>query len=1790
MHYPMKTRALSLVLALIMILGVLPVSVMAADQTMASNTAYTVTFNANGGTGTMSVQTVVGSGVLTPNAFTYKEHGFKGWNTAANGSGKAFADGEEVTLTGNITLYAQWDDQYYFVVSEKNWDIAPGIKETELVLNNSTNDHRQVLHIMEADMNNPYTKVTTSYTNMDTTNYAVSNMLVQANWVRDNWGWNVVGAMNSCLSWYNSAAYAEDPSRVNEPLGFMMIDSKVYFDHSVGFPTVLVIHKDTNDAGEPRPADIPKVQMRTVNTSADLNGWEDQVIPTSSGFIVKDGVNQNKRSHDASAGAPRSVVGIKPDGTVVIMMNDGRQNPYSIGMGLYELADIMIDLGCSYAVNCDGGGSSTFLSQRPGTTGLAVNCSPSDGALRENTSGVLIISTAPSDGAFNSAYISSAYDYYAPNSEIALDAAGLDYSGTTTEIPAEVTWALSDDTFGTVSNGVFTSTGKTGEVDVQMVYEGKVVGSKTLNIVNPDAVSFAQAETVIPYGKTIPLDIRATYGVFEVGFNESSFDWKLSNEAAGVRDGMSYTATKDESVNGVVISATYKYAPLGTTTLTITFGKGSEVKWDFEDGDVSNWMGQEQVREWLAENNIPESGLFPGGNYSEDNSTRTFLSSKENGGQVKNGNYALGLEVDYRYSRFSEWSYTVLFNTEGRTVLRDVNNGMNATKLGMWVYIPEGLVVGKDLKGLAMQYQLYGGTDADNVSSFGGHLLTANGKNLASLTDADIPEDRWVYFYIDLSSKNYVSLQDPQAQTWREPSFIRFYTQHYTPKNMVFYFDDLTLDYSSAVDDRDAPVISNLMIDTEGNNKRTFNATIADFAATNTSGLDYSSAKIYVDGVALDGVTASGNRISGDAVELPCGTHTVTFEISDKLGNTTKQSKSFTIAGTAPVTLGGHNDLNNAPEYDSVYYVDINVAEIEKIESITAEIDLNTAHLWELDGLVAATGFTAVASVNQYANTVTVTVTKTGDCDLTGAQTLVSIPSRVWSWRDTSVYTAEEIFATGLCPVVPYDAKVVSGNVTFAAGAYDGYVGAFGGSISVVTNLDDNKNAWHTHTAEAIDDLAATCITDGYIGRTYCQGCGSVIDWGTKLPATGHSYDFADGVLKCTCGKLFTGVYTDGKIYVDGVVVSDGWVNDGYYKDGVLLTGVQKVPAPGSTDEFYYDFGENGVCKNKAKYTGLFFDQDAEVYRYAYLGTITTGWQIIDGEHYYFRTSTQAAAVGRYKYGSVTYVFDETGRVTDGVWYVTEEGRQYFYGPTCYYKGWKTIDGKEYYFQDNYCYTGIRYVTGAAKADPVWYEFGEDGAMIKRFDTTGLLENDGKLYYLIDGVSQTGLQYVDGYYYYFTSSGLYAVTGEYMVKQTNGLLEQGKYTFGADYRMARDGLIDIGGKTIYFVNGAKCYAGLIELDGDYYYIRSSFQPATGKYYVSKHNGLLPSGTYEFGADGKMLQGVVNKDGILYHYVNGQLSFAGLIQIDGAYYYAKSNGQLAIGTYNVTRTNGLLPAGEYFFDSNGKLVRNGLVTIDGVTYYFKDNQKYYAGLIMIDGDYYYIKSNCQPVTGKYYVSNTNGLLPSGNYEFGADGKMLQGIVNKNGVLYHYLNGTVSCAGLIEIDGAYYYAKSNGQLAIGTYNVTRTNGLLPADEYYFNAEGKLVRDGLITINGVTHFYKDNEKYYAGLIMIDGDYYYIKSNCQPVTGKYYVSNTNGLLPSGNYEFGADGKMLQGIVNKNGVLYHYLNGTVSCAGLIEIDGAYYYAKSNGQLAIGSYNVTRTNGLLKAGTYTFDSTGKLVG
>ena len=82
-----------------------------AQYSATARVFYTITFNANGGTGSMEPQRFeVGiDTALNKNAFTRENYKFNNWNTAADGSGATYADaGAILALAEDMTLYAQW--------------------------------------------------------------------------------------------------------------------------------------------------------------------------------------------------------------------------------------------------------------------------------------------------------------------------------------------------------------------------------------------------------------------------------------------------------------------------------------------------------------------------------------------------------------------------------------------------------------------------------------------------------------------------------------------------------------------------------------------------------------------------------------------------------------------------------------------------------------------------------------------------------------------------------------------------------------------------------------------------------------------------------------------------------------------------------------------------------------------------------------------------------------------------------------------------------------------------------------------------------------------------------------------------------------------------------------------------------------------------------------------------------------------------------------------------------------------------------------------------------------------------------------------------------------------------------------------------------------------------------------------------------------------------------------------------------------------------------------------------
>ena len=387
-------------------------------------------------------------------------------------------------------------------------------------------------------------------------------------------------------------------------------------------------------------------------------------------------------------------------------------------------------------------------------------------------------------------------------------------------------------------------------------------------------------------------------------------------------------------------------------------------------------------------------------------------------------------------------------------------------------------------------------------------------------------------------------------------------------------------------------------------------------------------------------------------------------------------------------------------------------------------------------------------------------------------------------------------------------------------------------------------------------------------------------------------------------------------------------------------------------------------------------------------------------------------------------------------------------------------------------------------------------------------------------------------------------------------------------------------------------------------------------------------TAQFTSVGK--NGLCQEDNGTYWLENGRhVRDKGLTQVKDAnghnlYYYFDVDGKAVKNVLPdggkdfwipAEKTNGLLPEWGYYFDENGVIphdeqFQNGIVEEGGVKYYYIDGIRVHMGMFKLDGSFYYAKSDGALIVNRTYYCErmSDSGLPEGTYSFDADGKLKNGIVAENGSLYYYLNGALHYAGLIEIDGSYYYVRTSGEVVHGrSHWITKTNGLMSERSYQFAEDGRMIdpeikdtgKDGIVQENDSLYYYRDGVRYYAGLIEIDGSYYYVRTNGEVVHGRsYWITKTNGLMGERSYQFAEDGKMINpeikdtskdGIVQEDGSLYYYRDGVRYYAGLIEIDGSYYYVRTSGEVVHGrNHWITKTNGLMPEKSYTFDDNGRM--
>jgi len=276
------------------------------------------------------------------------------------------ADDAMETPTGSARTFT--------TISRTDYTLADGATESALVVQNGAGTNNTV-HVIEVDMSSPSVSVMPTYKGIDiekdlsdSDNWGTQKLSEQAAHFETDLGLDVLGGIN-----------VNNHFSDHSPFGILVWNGEVFSDEVQKVP-YLVVDEDGN------------ASFRDGSTALDGSEWQ-AISGFEATWLVKNGVNQYTQDKNT---APRTAIGLKADGSLVMMVNDGRLTD-SPGLTVYECAEMMLTLGCTDAILCDGGGSATMITQRE-KQDLQVCNTPSDGAERAILGGLLVVSNIAASG------------------------------------------------------------------------------------------------------------------------------------------------------------------------------------------------------------------------------------------------------------------------------------------------------------------------------------------------------------------------------------------------------------------------------------------------------------------------------------------------------------------------------------------------------------------------------------------------------------------------------------------------------------------------------------------------------------------------------------------------------------------------------------------------------------------------------------------------------------------------------------------------------------------------------------------------------------------------------------------------------------------------------------------------------------------------------------------------------------------------------------------------------------------------------------------------------------------------------------------------------------------------------------------------------------------------------------------------------------------------------------------------------------------------------------------------
>lgn len=312
---------------------------------------------------------------------------------------------------------------------------------------------------------------------------------------------------------------------------------------------------------------------------------------------------------------PRTALGVKADGTLVMYEVDGRQSGYSGGLSEKDLADELLQQGCQWAVNLDGGGSSILSARLPGSDSVDVQNSPSGGYPRSCATFILLVTDDDGTGPATRLALKDDGLVVLAGSSVTLgDVVSVNDGAKTVDSRVSDAQFTSGSGLGSFNGSVYTA-GAKGGTDTIQIYSPSLGLSGTAQIHVVTALSqlsvtkagstSALTSLSMEAGDSIQLSATGTYWSREALRSGSaiSVTWSVSGGVGTItKDGL-FTANGTSTSGTITVSAggVTKSIPVSLTSVHSDVMPGhwayNAVEYCYEHGIVSGISSTEFGRD-----------------------------------------------------------------------------------------------------------------------------------------------------------------------------------------------------------------------------------------------------------------------------------------------------------------------------------------------------------------------------------------------------------------------------------------------------------------------------------------------------------------------------------------------------------------------------------------------------------------------------------------------------------------------------------------------------------------------------------------------------------------------------------------------------------------------------------------------------------------------------------------------------------------------------------------------------------------------------------------------------------------------------------------------------------------------------------------------------------------------------------------------------------------------------------------------------------------------------------------